>query len=103
MGGGHYTAHAMNHRDGNWYNFNDSSAFPGRASDAVSRAAYVLFYRRRGGKLLAKLRALSSIPSAEEGEAERAAAASEPDAQGGGGGGEHSTFSSSTSHYTQSY
>ena len=47
MGGGHYTACAQNFIDKRWYNFNDSHVSPTSASQAVSDAAYVLFYRRR--------------------------------------------------------
>jgi ubiquitin C-terminal hydrolase len=46
LNGGHYTAYAKN-PDGNWYNFNDSSVSGASKSDVCSRAAYLLFYRRR--------------------------------------------------------
>ena len=45
-GGGHYTAVCKN-IDGNWYGYNDSSVSHASASSAISRAAYVLFYRRK--------------------------------------------------------
>jgi hypothetical protein len=50
LGGGHYTATARNWSNGKWYSFNDSFVreLPS-GSSAVSRSAYVLFYRRRGG------------------------------------------------------
>ncbi|RAR01296.1 cysteine proteinase [Stemphylium lycopersici] len=48
LGGGHYTATAQNFFDKQWYDYNDSIVTrcdSGRK--AVSRAAYLLFYRRR--------------------------------------------------------
>jgi hypothetical protein len=47
MGGGHYTAKAMNFLNNQWFDFNDSYVSQARAADAVSAAAYLLFYRRR--------------------------------------------------------
>eukprot|EP01104_Vermistella_antarctica_P015714 TRINITY_DN5224_c0_g1_i1.p1 TRINITY_DN5224_c0_g1~~TRINITY_DN5224_c0_g1_i1.p1 ORF type:complete len:1284 (+),score=421.09 TRINITY_DN5224_c0_g1_i1:265-4116(+) len=48
MGGGHYTAYALNHTTKEWYSFDDSSVrHVVRASEVVSTAAYVLFYRKR--------------------------------------------------------
>lgn len=48
LGGGHYTAHAKNFRDGNWYYFNDSRVTPVDVpQECVTSAAYLLFYRRR--------------------------------------------------------
>ncbi|KAH6668752.1 hypothetical protein B0J14DRAFT_566408 [Halenospora varia] len=48
LGGGHYTAMAKNFFDGEWYDYNDSSVSKMRdPTTAVSRAAYLLFYRRR--------------------------------------------------------
>jgi len=47
LGGGHYTAYAINNYDNNWYYFDDSSVSSAEASSAVSKAAYVLFYTRR--------------------------------------------------------
>lgn len=50
LGGGHYTAYAMNRQD-QWHSFNDSSCGAIRSnkpeSQVVSSAAYNLFYRRR--------------------------------------------------------
>lgn len=48
LGGGHYTAVARNWDNGKWYSFNDSSVSPSAPQAAVSGAAYVLFYARRG-------------------------------------------------------
>ncbi|KAI7832938.1 hypothetical protein BX661DRAFT_196822 [Kickxella alabastrina] len=49
LGGGHYTAYAMNPEDGQWYDFNDSSVSPVRnPEDVKTKAAYMLFYRLRG-------------------------------------------------------
>lgn len=47
LGGGHYTAYAINCYDGCWYYFDDSSVSSADASSPVSKAAYVLFYTRR--------------------------------------------------------
>jgi len=48
LGGGHYTATAQNFFDKQWYDYNDSSVSKcGSGQKAVSRAAYLLFYRRR--------------------------------------------------------
>ena len=44
-GFGHYTAVCKN--DGKWYSYNDSSCSVTTESDALSSAAYVLFYRRQ--------------------------------------------------------
>jgi len=44
--GGHYTAICKNF-DGRWYHYNDSSVSIDSAENAVSSAAYVLFYRRK--------------------------------------------------------
>ena len=48
LGGGHYTAYALNH--GKWCHFDDSVVTGDVSeSDVVSNAAYVLYYRRREG------------------------------------------------------
>ncbi|KAF1987953.1 UCH-domain-containing protein [Aulographum hederae CBS 113979] len=47
LGGGHYTAYAQNFYDKKWYNYNDSSVMQCNPTNAVSNAAYLLFYRRR--------------------------------------------------------
>ncbi|OLN81841.1 putative ubiquitin carboxyl-terminal hydrolase 12, partial [Colletotrichum chlorophyti] len=44
LGGGHYTAYGRNFIDGQWYNYNVSKTSP---ESVVTRAAYLLFYRRR--------------------------------------------------------
>jgi len=45
MGGGHYTAYCL-HRDGKWYEYNDSIVKEISPEDVKTAAAYVLFYRR---------------------------------------------------------
>lgn len=45
--GGHYTAYAKNHVDGEWYLFDDGSARKVGEDEIVTAAAYVLFYERR--------------------------------------------------------
>ncbi|RJE20466.1 ubiquitin carboxyl-terminal hydrolase [Aspergillus sclerotialis] len=73
IGGGHYTAHAKNFNDDNWYNFNDSTVSgPVDAEDAKSDLAYLLFYRRRsdrplGGKALEEITE-STMRALNEGE-----------------------------------
>jgi len=47
MGGGHYTAHCRHRNDNRWFRYDDSSVSEASAADIVSRAAYVLFYRRK--------------------------------------------------------
>mmetsp|Transcript_9189 Transcript_9189/g.8085 ORF Transcript_9189/g.8085 Transcript_9189/m.8085 type:complete len:125 (+) Transcript_9189:1619-1993(+) len=47
MGGGHYTAYCKHHFDGKWYEFDDSSVRKAAPNDVISKAAYVLFYKRR--------------------------------------------------------
>lgn len=41
---GHYTAHAI--REGNWYKFDDEYFHKVSEKDALSREAYLLFYKR---------------------------------------------------------
>ncbi|WVW86415.1 hypothetical protein I302_108461 [Kwoniella bestiolae CBS 10118] len=47
MGGGHYTAFCRNRVDGQWYNYDDSRVSKADVEAVQSRAAYLLFYRRR--------------------------------------------------------
>jgi ubiquitin carboxyl-terminal hydrolase 4/11/15 len=48
LGGGHYTATAQNFFDKQWYDYNDSIVSKCESGrKAVSRSAYLLFYRRR--------------------------------------------------------
>ncbi|CAD8074353.1 unnamed protein product [Paramecium primaurelia] len=47
MGGGHYTAFAKNHFNGQWYNFDDSQVSELNEDQIVTKSAYVLFYKRR--------------------------------------------------------
>ncbi|KAF1942844.1 cysteine proteinase [Clathrospora elynae] len=48
LGGGHYTATAQNFFDKQWYDYNDSVVSRcDSGQKAVSKAAYLLFYRRR--------------------------------------------------------
>jgi len=48
LGGGHYTAYAKLGQDSDqqWFYFNDSTASRASESDVVSKASYILFYRR---------------------------------------------------------
>ncbi|KAF9875602.1 ubiquitin carboxyl-terminal hydrolase [Colletotrichum karsti] len=47
LGGGHYTAYGRNFVDGQWYNYNDTSVSKISPESVITRAAYLLFYRRR--------------------------------------------------------
>jgi len=47
MAGGHYTAFARHRNDNKWYRYDDSTVTETSHSEIVSRAAYVLFYRRK--------------------------------------------------------
>lgn len=47
LNGGHYTAFAKNPVYQKWYNFDDSDVSRASASDVVTKAAYVLFFRKR--------------------------------------------------------
>jgi ubiquitin carboxyl-terminal hydrolase 8 len=53
LGGGHYTAHALNRFDDTWYEFNDSSyrAVDDSVHGRLSKSAYVLFYNRSEGDI----------------------------------------------------
>lgn len=65
LGGGHYTAYAMNHKTGRWYSFDDSQCHPLPVDEeVVSKMAYVLFYARRD------LPAASTDPNIEMEEAD---------------------------------
>jgi len=46
LGGGHYTAYCK-HRDGTWFSFDDSSVSSTTSNGAKTKAAYVLFYKKR--------------------------------------------------------
>ncbi len=46
LGGGHYTAYCRMDDDG-WHCFDDSHVSPADESSVQSKAAYLLFYRRR--------------------------------------------------------
>lgn len=50
LGGGHYTAFCKNKVDGQWYNYDDSRVSPASEKAVQSRAAYLLFYRRRSSR-----------------------------------------------------
>ncbi|OXG79192.1 ubiquitin carboxyl-terminal hydrolase 4/11/15 [Cryptococcus neoformans var. grubii Br795] len=70
MGGGHYTAFCRNQVDNQWYNYDDSRVSKADVSSVQSRAAYLLFYRRRtnrpiGGESRIKAEeAARNVPSA---------------------------------------
>lgn len=49
LGGGHYTANALNMMDSRWYEYSDDRvSVVENEADLVTSAAYVLFYSRRG-------------------------------------------------------
>ena len=47
LGGGHYTAFAQNKQDLHWYCFDDSSVTRKKPTDICTKAAYVLFFKKR--------------------------------------------------------
>lgn len=47
LGGGHYTAYALNKGSGKWYKFDDSYVTEIDSAQVISSNAYVLFYQRR--------------------------------------------------------
>jgi len=47
LGGGHYTAYAKNDKDQQWHSFDDGYVGDANVNGVVSRAAYVLIYRRK--------------------------------------------------------
>ena len=51
LGGGHYTAFCKNPVYEKWFNFDDTEVGRASESDVVTKAAYVLFYKRRGSKI----------------------------------------------------
>jgi len=50
LGGGHYTAYALNESDQCWYLFNDNAVHKANESSLVTRSAYVLFYKQRSNE-----------------------------------------------------
>ena len=47
MSSGHYTAYCRNHRDSQWYCYDDTHVIPISESEVVTKGAYMLFYSRR--------------------------------------------------------
>lgn len=47
LDGGHYTAYCKNPVSKKWYNFDDSDCSSMSSGNSVTKAAYVLFYKRR--------------------------------------------------------
>jgi len=47
LNGGHYTAFAQNPYYKRWFNFDDTDVERVSESDVVTKAAYVLFYKKR--------------------------------------------------------
>ncbi|KAI9639992.1 hypothetical protein NHQ30_011551 [Ciborinia camelliae] len=72
IGGGHYTAFAKNFMDGEWYEYNDASVHVKKdLSTMITKAAYLLFYRRRsaeplGGKKMQEVMKSLDNSSGEE-------------------------------------
>ncbi|CAO2651374.1 Nn.00g039440.m01.CDS01 [Neocucurbitaria sp. VM-36] len=72
LGGGHYTATAQNFFDKQWYDYNDSIVSRcDSGQKAVTRAAYLLFYRRRspvplGPPSLQQIVTAENSPDSEE-------------------------------------
>ena len=51
LSAGHYTAFAKNPHYQKWFNFDDTNVGKVSEGDVVTKAAYVLFYKRRGAEL----------------------------------------------------
>ena len=51
LGGGHYTAFCKNPLYNKWFNFDDSDVSHAKEKEVVTKAAYVLFYKRRGAEI----------------------------------------------------
>jgi ubiquitin carboxyl-terminal hydrolase 4/11/15 len=64
MGGGHYTAYALNHIDGKWYSFNDSLLHEVSSNTIKSASAYVLFYRKRDQPIITQVPSINSSQNA---------------------------------------
>jgi ubiquitin C-terminal hydrolase len=47
LGGGHYTAFALNAKNGKWYHFDDDRVAETSESKVLTSSAYMLFYKRR--------------------------------------------------------
>ena len=47
LGGGHYTATALDDKTGVWYHYNDSVVTRADPANIVTPQAYVLFYKRK--------------------------------------------------------
>ena len=47
MNSGHYTAFCRNHRDSQWYCYDDTQVNPISENEVVTKGAYMLFYSRR--------------------------------------------------------
>ncbi|OTB08608.1 hypothetical protein M426DRAFT_262093 [Hypoxylon sp. CI-4A] len=76
LGGGHYTAHAKNFVDGEWYTYNDSSVTRASVDKIVDASAYLLFYRRRseqplGGPRFQRILEKFADPDSDSGEDQR--------------------------------
>jgi len=66
MAGGHYTAFARHRSDNKWYRYDDSTVTETSPSEIVSRAAYVLFYRRKDVSWTPFDDALDQVAGSEE-------------------------------------
>ena len=65
LGGGHYTAYAKNHENGKWYDFDDSRVSEvHNPASVVTKAGYLLFYRRRTSRPIGGTRNKELINSA---------------------------------------
>ncbi|KAI9840768.1 MAG: CSN-associated deubiquitinating enzyme Ubp12, partial [Thelocarpon superellum] len=99
LGGGHYTACARNFIDGNWYDYNDTMASRKNAQQAVTPAAYLLFYRRRAERPLGGPQLEQVMDEArQEAEGTSGSRSSSPAGDGHGLDDSSRTGSSSASH-----
>jgi ubiquitin carboxyl-terminal hydrolase 4/11/15 len=66
LGGGHYTACVKNFVNNKWYTFDDSRVSETNPENAVTGAAYLLFYRRRSSKPLGTQEVASFVETMRE-------------------------------------
>jgi ubiquitin carboxyl-terminal hydrolase 4/11/15 len=85
LGGGHYTAYALNKSTDKWYKFDDSSVSEIDESHVVSSSAYVLFYRRRDTYLMTALPPTNEPPATVETPAPTATTTTAPASDEGDG------------------
>jgi ubiquitin carboxyl-terminal hydrolase 4/11/15 len=66
MGGGHYTAYALNKTTHKWYKFDDSYVTEVDESHVVTSSGYVLFYKRRDDQFSLSAAPTNNVLDSEE-------------------------------------